>query len=811
MKSKHLGNFAIRTLPLLISAACATNAFAQSSGVEEVLVSAQKRTERIQDVPMAISAISGQALENRKIEGAADLQGVIPNLNIVAAPVSGLISATSIRGLGTGQPSIWMDPAIGMYVDGVFVGKNQGALFDLVDLERVEVLRGPQGTLFGRNTLGGAVNFVTRQPSGQMSGQVGVEVGNFNRQVQKVSIDTPKINDTLSLTIAGKREKQDGWLNNPNSDEKWGNRDREAFKINAKFDISKDTKIFYSMDRSDINETTTPMSVVKTTGYCSYVEINGCSKGTYVNTFGLKTPGNNDLFSNGIPAWVAGMAAGVIPQVPQSGLTPAQLYRYPANGTALAAALQVGVPTSTSSTVGFNPNQNLKVTGHSLIGETAINPSTSLKYIGSYRKMAYADVGDYDGTAANIFAGVRNTDYSTHSHELQLIGNLNGVNYVGGVYYFKDDGKTVQNQIGSFYSFTLGAVKRGQTNFSVGTEAKAVFGQADFKIDDKTTLTAGLRTTQETKFGSVERTAGANQNYVAGAAYTPVYAVTGSAEAKFNDTTPSAALSYKLDANSIVFGRIAKGFKSGGFPLEAPTKAAALTPFKPEQSTSYEIGTKGANKTASYALTAFVTKLKDQQVSFLPVGSTAPTTTNAGASTYQGIELEGAIRVSADARIQASYGYLDAKFDKYESLGIGGSMVDAASNLVVGYAPKHTFNLNLESNLANTEFGKLKGMVEYRYTAAYSNYPANISMTAANAIPGNLAADSRMPALGIVNARIILDRIPMGGPGQADASLWVKNLGNKQVMQNMMDLSGYYQVGYWSAPRTVGLSVNYKW
>ena len=287
--------------------------------------------------------------------------------------------------------------------------------------------------------------------------------------------------------------------------------------------------------------------------------------------------------------------------------------------------------------------------------------------------------------------------------------------------------------------------------------------------------------------------------------------MTGSAEAKFNDTTPSAALSYKLDANSIVFGRIAKGFKSGGFPLEAPTKAAALTPFKPEQSTSYEIGTKGANKTASYALTAFVTKLKDQQVSFLSVGSTAPTTTNAGASTYQGIELEGAIRVSADARIQASYGYLDAKFDKYESLGIGGSMVDAASNLVVGYAPKHTFNLNLESNLANTEFGKLKGMVEYRYTAAYSNYPANISMTAANAIPGNLAADSRMPALGIVNARIILDRIPMGGPGQADASLWVKNLGNKQVMQNMMDLSGFYQVGYWSAPRTVGLSVNYKW
>ena len=127
MKTQRLGKFALRTIPLLITAACATNAFAQE-GMDEVVVSAQKRTERIQDVPMAITAISGQALENRKIEGAADLQGAIPNLNIVAAPVSGLISATSIRGLGTGQPSIWMDPAIGMYVDGVFVGKNQGAL-----------------------------------------------------------------------------------------------------------------------------------------------------------------------------------------------------------------------------------------------------------------------------------------------------------------------------------------------------------------------------------------------------------------------------------------------------------------------------------------------------------------------------------------------------------------------------------------------------------------------------------------------------------------------------------------------------------
>ena len=768
MKSKHLGKFAVRTLPLLISAVCATNAFAQSTGVEEVLVSAQKRTERIQDVPMAISAISGQALENRKIEGAADLQGAIPNLNVVAAPVSGLISATAIRGLGTGQPSIWMDPAIGMYVDGVFVGKNQGALFDLVDLQRVEVLRGPQGTLFGRNTLGGAINFVTRQPSGQFSGQIGIEGGNYGRMVNKISIDTPKINDMLSLTVAGRKEKQDGWLPNPNSADNWGNRNREGFKLNAKLDVTKDTKFYYSLDKSDITETTTPMSLIKKTGYCTD-------------------------FGAAISA-----ALGCYPS-----------YFNPGLGAAMTPFVQTGVPKSTGST--FAPIQGMKVTGHNWIAETAIDKNTQLKYIGSQRKMQYNDQGDYDGTPVNVFSGKRLTDYSTHSHELQLVGSVDKVNYVAGVYFFKDEGSTIQDQIGGFFSFSPLAIRHRQTNFGLGTDAKAIYGQLDYPVTASTTLTAGLRSTSEEKSGSVWRS-----TTVAYPMATPVW-MAGMApgdvnvKAKFSATTPTIALNQKLDSNTMVFGRIAKGFKSGGFPLEAPTLAQATTSFKPEESTSYELGVKGSSGNSTYAATLFTTKLKDQQISYLPVGSTSPTTTNAGASSFKGLEIEGTTKLGKDTRIQYGYGYLDAKFDEYMSTSVTGAIVNAASNLVVGYAPKHTFNLNLESQLANTDMGKLKGLIEYRYTAAYYNYPANISMTAPNAIAGNNAADSKMAALGIVNARLILDRIPLGGPGQADASLWVKNLGNKQVMQNMMDISGYYQVGYWSAPRTVGLTLNYKW
>lgn len=767
MKTQRLGKFALRTIPLLITAACATNAFAQE-GMDEVVVSAQKRTERIQDVPMAITAISGQALENRKIEGAADLQGAIPNLNIVAAPVSGLISATSIRGLGTGQPSIWMDPAIGMYVDGVFVGKNQGALFDMLDLERVEVLRGPQGTLFGRNTLGGAVSFVTRKPSGQFSGNVGLEVGNYGRMVQKVSVDTPKINDVLSLTIAARKEKQDGWLNNPAAADKWGNRDREAFKLNAKFDVSNDTKVYYSVDRSNINETTTPMSLIKTTGYCSN--------------------------------WSGAVAAGL-------GCFPS--YFNPGLGAVMTPSLQVGVPTSTTSTLA--PIQALKVTGHSWSVETPLDANNQLKYTGSYRTMDYNDQGDYDGTAANVFSGIRKTEYKTHSHELQVVGSAKDINYVGGVYYFKDEGSTIQDQIGGFFSFSPVAIRHRQTNFGLGTEAKALFGQVDYALNKQTTVTAGLRYTTEEKSGSVWRS-----TTVAYPMTTPVWSA-GAApgdvneKAEFSSWTPMVALSHKLDSNTMVFGRIAKGFKSGGFPLEAPTLAQAKTPFNPEESTSFELGVKGANNALSYSATAFLTNLKDQQISYLPVGGTSPTTTNAGASTFKGLELEGAFKVSKDTKIQVGYGFLSAKFDKFLSPGLSGVTVDAASNLEVGYAPKHTLNLNVESNLTKTEYGRLKGLVEYRYSGAYYNYAGNKVATAANANAGNLAADSRMPSLGTINARLTLDQIPVGGPGQADASIWVKNATNKQVIQNMMDVGGYYQVGYWSAPRTLGVTMNYKW
>jgi iron complex outermembrane recepter protein len=165
MKSTNQCAYAVA----LVLAAAASQAVAQGTDkgevLEEVTITAQKRSENLQDVPLSVTAIGAEQLEARGIESLRGLNAIAPNVMFRSNPGAKLISTVGIRGSVTGQPAIWVDAAVGLYLNGIYLGKSQGAVFDVVDIERVEVLRGPQGTLFGRNTEGGAINFITRAPS----------------------------------------------------------------------------------------------------------------------------------------------------------------------------------------------------------------------------------------------------------------------------------------------------------------------------------------------------------------------------------------------------------------------------------------------------------------------------------------------------------------------------------------------------------------------------------------------------------------------------------------------------------------------
>lgn len=785
-----------RVLPMLIASVCASGALAQEK-IEEVIVTAQKRQEKLQDVPISISAISGAQLENRGIEGARDLNSLAPNVTVkTASPGTGLIAATAIRGMNSGQPAIWADPSVGMYIDGVFVGKNQGSLFDIVDLERVEMLRGPQGTLFGRNTEGGAINMITRKPSGEFSGSVGIDIGNYGRHVEKVSMDMPKMGP-LRASFALRNENRDGTVNNPNGG-KWDNRDRQAGRVALGLDINPAFKIDYAYDHSEIDERPSAVTLLSTSGYNALYTAPGIVGPFSSNTF----------FQNGLPR--------ALLVSPPDFTIPGSL---PSLASVMRPYVQGGYPNSVANDPGKDFYNRLKVDGHALTASYQINDSNTLKYIGSYRKMHYEDRTDLDGTPMNIYTQQKDTHYHSSSHEFQWIGNTARMNYVVGAYLFNEDGNTKSFQSGSFFTFIPGVVAYRQPWYRVQTDASALYGQVDYKVTDALTGTLGLRYTRETKKGDLWRT-NTNANFdppgSTGVSYQAGYVPQG-AETTFTDTTPVFALAYKVNDGLNVYGRVAKGFKSGGYPLEAVTNAATntgpLKPYEPETSTSYEAGVKTTFLGGKAQLNAavFRTDVKDWHISLLPPGGTTPTIVNAGKVETQGIELEGVLQVADGWRVTGGYGYLDAKFKTYMAYNQLGNLVDIASNSKVGYAPKQQLTLNVDGRLARTSFGTLRGIVDYVYTAEYYNYAGQSTAVGTNVGVGNSAEESKMPAMGIVNARLLLAGIPIGGPGKADASLWVRNATNVKKEVAHIDLGGYYRIASYSEPRTFGVSMNYKW
>ena len=207
----------LRLATLLASTALAMPAIAQDTasqdngGIGDIVVTAQKRAENVQDVPLAISAVSSEYLESRDISSIDRLGSIAPNVKIERAPSNKTISQIAIRGSVTINPAVTWEPAVGLYLDGVYIAKAQGSIFDVADLERVEVLRGPQGTLYGRNALAGAVNLVTKKPTGEAGGSAEISYGNYDYWKGKAVLNLPAMG-ALSMKVSGQIQKRDGFV-----------------------------------------------------------------------------------------------------------------------------------------------------------------------------------------------------------------------------------------------------------------------------------------------------------------------------------------------------------------------------------------------------------------------------------------------------------------------------------------------------------------------------------------------------------------------------------------------------------------------
>ncbi|MEZ5532609.1 MAG: TonB-dependent receptor [Steroidobacteraceae bacterium] len=722
--------------PALAQEATQQAAADSTEGVlEEVMVTAQKREQALQDVPIAISAISTDQIEARGVNTLLDLKAMVPNLMVSRYPNSNVVSQIAIRGGVTVNGAMYWEPSTGLYLDGVYLGKAVGSVFDVVDIERIEVLRGPQGTLYGRNTMAGAVNFITRAPSGEFQGHASAEVGNYGHHVEKLSIDLPRLG-IARMSFGVRSETRDGLVKltqgSPGTD--LDSRGKFGGRFALALDFSDNFVADYRFDYTDVDQ-----------------------------------------------------------EPPHS-----QLYRVSASTNPLFTAAAAYASTDRLGTVSTNwPGyEQLTLTGHALTLEWTINDRNTVKSISSYRDLENDDSVDLDGVPLTIATANRISRFNQKSQELQWIGSTDRLNYVLGLYYYKDDGYTINPHV-----FFFGT---DSSEYGFGAEAVAAYSQLDFEITPALTLSAGLRWTDEDKHTLRYKT-------VTGFG-TPIPRVTASKS--FSDTTPMASLSYKVLDNLNVYARYAEGFKSGGFQGEAGTAAEAVIPYQPEEQKTWEVGAKFASDDGHLQINAAVFRndIENMHVNRFTGLPGVSVIRNAGKARTQGAELEATWLPVEALRLQLSYGYLDAKWIEFmEAPAPGQPIVNVADNRSYPHAPEHTISLLADAKFAQTSWGELRGIADYGYTSSFYAYPYQlVTVDPTRATAGN----TRVEGMGLLNLKLLLADMPLGN-GQGELSLWSRNVTDEQQPVNFIDFGpGFfsnYTLAYFQEPRTYGATFTYRW
>lgn len=719
------------------------------SGLEEIIVTAQKYEQSLQDTPAAISAFNASALEQRGISDVFDIRHSVPNLQIAETPSNSTAATIAIRGSVTVNPAITWEPPVSLYLDGVFIGKNIGSIFDIVELDRVEVLRGPQGTLYGKNTIGGAINLITRKPSGEFSGKLKTNIGNKNLYSGFVSIDTPAVDfagGNLMANIGAFFKQRDGFIKNipdpansplagPSSSKSFKEVDNEAVRF-ALLWAGAAANVMYSFDYSNVNNTPT-----------------------------------------------AGQLTDVAENLGVDMLIP-----YLVSDSKRASAI------SNNSSL----YEDSKVLGHALhiewdAGSWGPLGDVDVRSITSYRKLAWRDTTDLDGSPLSFYVSSRHIDYEQAAQEIQLVGKTERVNYVAGLYYFNEKSDNLSR--GAFMGVFGYPPSRSEYGMKNG-KSIAVFGQADWQPDwswaeDRLTLSAGLRWTEEDK-----------KQYL----YRPGTIPYTEAREKWTNTSPTFIAGWELSDDISMYGKITKGWKAGGFNGESPTQSIFEVPYDPEQITAYELGLKSRwlNNRLQINLAAFKNKLTDMQFTvFAPEagssGSAATTVGNAGKATIRGFEFELLARPIDLLTISVSYGYLDPEYDEFLEVDpLTGEIGDFKDSRDFPYAARNTGSVGLEYEVGNFEWGKLTTRLDWSYQGHYLPYV----LPAQNRV-------SEIKTYDLLNARVTLSDIRVNDGQSLRIAAWGKNLADKNYRVGTIPF-GLWTTSYFGEPRSYGIELSYQ-
>ncbi len=628
---------------LLLGAGLAVAPLAAQAQLEEVVVTAQKRTESLQDAPLAVTAFSSTALEDLGAYDVTDVAEFTPNVSFVPTMGSSANIRMEIRGMSTAEPSLTVDPKVGVYLDGAYIARNSGAVFDIVDLERIEIMRGPQGTLWGKNTTGGAVNLVTARPNGEFGFKQQLSAGNDGYFRSVSTLDTAQFG-SVAGRITYMHKQTDGWADNIGAGESdLGSADVDAFRIAVAWDATDSLAIDYAYDQTSNDAVPAPLQITAVApGATSLI-------GTYYNNTGEFLPGVNPL------ADLAKIAE-----------KDDRIEKF--NLDAIT-------------------EEEVDISGHNLTMAWDLE-SVTLKSITSYRDYESDFLGnDLDGgawgvdqadgsfRAIPIFHTTGTKEQDQFQQELQAIGDAfdNKLEYAIGLYYFEEDGKDVNPWDAGIYRPGVPVMLKGivlGSWYSIDNESMAAYGQFTYRPTDDWYLTLGMRYTEDEKeLGLL--------------ASDPRLDEAKSYSEDWSEFTPAFTVGYQPSDDMNVYFKYAEGFNAGIYANPTDPTVDHIDPADPEELVAYEIGMKSQwmDNTLRLNAAVFYNDADNLQITAFADGNRV--VINSGSATQEGVELEATWLPTDHWTIDANYGY--QKDDRDDSLGQQNDDGKHSGRLGVGY------------------------------------------------------------------------------------------------------------------------------
>jgi iron complex outermembrane receptor protein len=746
MNGKRLGATAICALTIF-GAGAAHAADENGGAIEELVVTAQKRAQNVQDVPIAITALSAQALKDQHVTNIMDLNNLSPSLQIKSDD-NAANPKIFIRGVGLNDFNPNTATPVAIYTDGVYIGSPLAQMGQFFDLERIEVLRGPQGTLYGRNTTGGAINVISKKPTQDLSADVSAEYGTFNAVDLEGAIGGPVIKDVLSVRLAAKYVKDDGHTLNRltgkdgNDADRWTTRLSALYTPTSNFELLVQGRYGQSKGGSILayNRSIFPTTAAATgpDGLCApgYYTTGQCADALgYANTSSNKYQGDYHL----------------------EGKDDVKTY-----GASATATWDLG--------------------------------DVILVAVSGYDGAKRFDLEDTDAGPNNLITASYKAKQSVISQELRLQSDTKGpLTWVGGVYFSHDDLKT-----DSYYDILRIARNPTPANpsgadlansigvfgwpYSQKTDSYAVFGQADYAFTDKLTATLGLRYSSDRK----------DFHYVSNAEFGAVTFFTIDARKDFGSLSGRLGVQYKATDDVNLYASYNRGYKSGGFFGGQSTEPSQFQPYRDEKVDAFELGMKSVwfDRRLRANFSAFYYDYQDLQVYTLVLDGvrTIQSFTNASNAEIYGAELELTASPAQGLDLTLNASWLEAQYKDFKSLA-----GDYSGNQLPD-APKFSMTAS-----ARYEWALLSGEA---HVAADASYRSKVYYDTRNV--ERLSDDART----FLNAQIGWTTPDK----HYEFGIWGRNLTDTTNISDIIPLEGLgFDLFNMGLPRTAGIYLRYNY